>query len=91
MAAPSPPVPRRGDSGASGKITKRRTNWLTPSKIGTGKQASRQRRRAFKLCFFFQASALRARRYLIARRNHRWRARLSKATKPAPVHRLVPD
>ena len=55
MAAPSPPVPRRGDSGASGKITKRRTNWLTPSKIGTGKQASRQRRRAFKLCFFFSS------------------------------------
>ena len=73
MAAPSPPVPRRGGSGASGNITKSRANWPAPSKIGTGKQAPRQRRRAFKLCLFFQTSALRARRYLIARRNHRWR------------------
>jgi len=52
MAAPSPPLTSRGNSGASGTSMTSRTHWPPPNNIGTGMQAPRQRPRAFKLCVF---------------------------------------
>ena len=72
MAAPSPPVPRRGGSGACGTRRAARTG-RRRVKSARGNRLPVRGVAPSSSAFFFKTSALRARRYLIARRNHRWR------------------
>src|SRR5207237_10860931 len=53
--------------------TSSRANWPARSELGTGETGSPSEASRLQALSFFQTSALRARRYLIARRNHRWR------------------